>query len=707
MAVAAPTIDYRGTYDWVIEGDTLLNFKTADPSQPFKSPEFEIGSKIKWQLEGYPNGKIPADEHNCQMYLVSASFPDHITKIIIYYELHCPQTISNFVGIKTFTEPNDSTVWFRGVLPTEELTNLPDTTKSLHFQCTINVLHIESKDSVLFEYPLSIDFHKQSQFVLDWKLKGDTLQQFLAVPHGKFISSNKIHAGLFSLQCAPDGYRTKDHGSVRLFMQLCALPAGIRSITLTRKLECMERHIEKESAKQVPWGYVNSKNDDAPKMRQNSGWGGTALKREDVSHLDEINFRATVNILRYTTSDGKTIEIIPPEDASPKKRKRSVSPAPPDDKKEDDAYDGDGEEEKKGDDTEEKKEEEVVKKPPKKKRKTAKKKTKDKEEATSDDEDVKEVKQIEINDEIGGSYEWTLSNDLLQQFKTAKYRTCWTSPEFIVHELKWVIEIFPAGHNKKDKDEKSAMIFLTMVTPLSDQIAKMMVCYTLYCKPSLCSYTTISAYTTASNSFGYCGGLLSQKELGELNNTFAHKVTIGAKLMILNTMDGEDVKKKIYKQIYPLQIKSNEDGISGEDSECFSRKCKFEWKVEKQEMIKFKKAYNGKYFESSTFNGNMWSLRCAPNGDQKEDEGKVNLWLQLNSLPKGIGKMKVVFELKCVETNKSAYLVHNYNVLKSVAGWDSDVLKLEDIQGLDSLTFTASIDIDFFYDTNSKRIKTL
>ena len=42
----------------------------------------------------------------------------------------------------------------------------------------------------------------------------------------------------------------------------------------------------------------------------------------------------------------------------------------------------------------------------------------------------------------------------------------------------------------------------------------------------------------------------------------------------------------------------------------------------------------------------MWNLRCCPNGEKKEDLGNVDLILQLNAFPKGIGKMRVKFKLK-------------------------------------------------------------
>ena len=207
---------------------------------------------------------------------------------------------------------------------------------------------------------------------------------------------------------------------------------------------------------------------------------------------------------------------------------------------------------------------------------------------SDDDWKMVEVKEVEVDNKYRGKYEWILSNDLLLQFKNAKYRKVWKSPEFIVNDLKWCIEVFPAGHNKSDKDNGSVMVFLTMLTKLSEEIGKMMVCWTLYVKPTGASFTTISEFTERNNSFGLCGGTLTISELKTLQNTFKQKVTIGAKLTILNTIDAKDLKAKIFKQVYPLKIKNNDDGISGDDNECFNKKCKFEWKIDKDLMKRFK-----------------------------------------------------------------------------------------------------------------------
>eukprot|EP01084_Bolivina_argentea_P154528 269364_1 len=297
------TEEHKDKFEWTIDEATFPKFKKAKIGEEFKSPEFEIGPKIKWNLLCYPNGKVELDSKNVQLYLSISSFPMKYKSITVFYQLRCAKTASNFSGIKSFKGVNEQVVWFRGVFTNEELINLTNI-KTLTFECNINILQLDTTDNKTeFEYPLNIDFNTQSEFIMDWKLENFCLYKFKTAKHGKFLTDNKIHNKMWSLQCAPNGYRNNDHGSVRLFIQLCALPPGIKSINLTRKLECIEGHVERENTKDTPWGYIIDANDTVTetKMRQNSGWGKHALLRQDVNHLDQITFRVTIKVNGYTT----------------------------------------------------------------------------------------------------------------------------------------------------------------------------------------------------------------------------------------------------------------------------------------------------------------------------------------------------------------------------------------------------------------------
>lgn len=729
--------------------------------------------------------------------LVLSSFPSHLTNIIFFYQLHCEETTSNQSGIKSFSTVHDSVTWFRGQLTKQELLDLPPSTNSLTIQCSITILKLESGVNVLYSRPLPLDLKEKSQFVLDWKVTGDQLQKLKTLKHGKFISQHLIHDEMWLLQCAPDGYQSGkqgDYGSVRLFMQLCAVPNGIDSMQISRKLECLEverqSHSKGKDGRQ--WGYA---------ARQNSGWGKDTLKREDIKHLDAVTFRATINVTSYTTTDGDKV-VIDSNDrtssgtVSGKKRKRSdrersmsvetvstdlslTTPGAPvsasecgpnggpngapnggvngDDEKcketpnggvrKETPNGGDHKETAKGtiddlngtkpvESTQGDKDEDGS--PPRKKRKTGSGSTgkeeasdsnsdndndgdskmnkndgKDENEENGEDEKVSNGRAIVVDQETRGAFEWKLSDDLLRQFANAKYREQWQSASFVVGDLKWCLEAYPAGYAVRDKAAESSpessascIVFLTMMTELPSDTAEMWVCWTLYNEPTKVSFTSISKFTAKNNSFGFCEGILSLKELSTLKNSYESKVVIGCKLTVLNTIKTADFEQKLYRNIFPLKVRDGDDGISGEDVDSFCRECTFRWKIEGETLKLMKTAYTGKCFESEGFNGNLWNLRCAPNGEREEDSGKVALWLQLNAFPMGIGKMYVEFELECVETKTKAFIQHNYYVMKSAAGWKTTLLK-SDIENLDSLTFSAKVEIRKFYNHKKKLIKDL
>merc|ERR1712176_459896 len=115
------------------------------------------------------------------------------------------------------------------------------------------------------------------------------------------------------------------------------------------------------------------------------------------------------------------------------------------------------------------------------------------------------------------------------------------------------MEIYPNEQRASDKAEQSVIVFLTMSDILSERVDKLTVCWTLYCKQSNASFTSISEFTQTNNSFGMCANVLSHKELIALKNTFDCKAMIGANLTLLSECKGTK-KDKVCTQLYPLDM---------------------------------------------------------------------------------------------------------------------------------------------------------
>lgn len=61
-----------------------------------------------------------------------------------------------------------------------------------------------------------------------------------------------------------------------------------------------------------------------------------------------------------------------------------------------------------------------------------------------------------------------------------------------------------------------------------------------------------------------------------------------------------------------------------------------------------KQANVGKKFESQKFN-DIWCLQCCPNGRNSKSSGGLRLYLQLCSLPKGVGSIYIQYTIWCKE----------------------------------------------------------
>eukprot|EP01083_Nonionella_stella_P230844 815678_1 len=79
----------------------------------------------------------------------------------------------------------------------------------------------------------------------------------------------------------------------------------------------------------------------------------------------------------------------------------------------------------------------------------------------------------------------------------------------------------------------------------------------------------------------------------------------------------------------------------------------FAWKCNEKFVAKIATAKYSQAFESKKFEiGNIvWFLRLYPNGSGKNNEGFVNLFLYLSSMPAHVSKLKVRYSIFCAETD--------------------------------------------------------
>eukprot|EP01084_Bolivina_argentea_P191646 329202_1 len=288
---------YSEKFTWRISETKLKQFKSCNNKDYFESKEYEIGPSIKWRLLCYPKGE---KDHvtDCAFYFQLSKLNDsRIEKIIVSQQVVCNQTSGSCRDLGIYRKPVEICGWTDFLLTKKELMNL----SSLQFVCTIQILKIVHKDrSIPYQYPLIINLNQKHLFSLNWKIKNEMLDKFKAYKHKNVIHQQTMHNNIWRLYCAPNGYTSNDYGSVRLGLELLAVPTDIESIASIVTLECVNKKVVFSA--ECVWSY------DAKDIEIE--WDKSKLCLRDIHELNEIHFKATIKIQNYTTFDGATHTIL-------------------------------------------------------------------------------------------------------------------------------------------------------------------------------------------------------------------------------------------------------------------------------------------------------------------------------------------------------------------------------------------------------------
>eukprot|EP01084_Bolivina_argentea_P297934 513353_1 len=109
------------------------------------------------------------------------------------------------------------------------------------------------------------------------------------------------------------------------------------------------------------------------------------------------------------------------------------------------------------------------------------------------------------------------------------------------------------------------------------------------------------------------------------------------------------------------------------------------WQITGKELISFLNAQNNKIYKSNTFylNGSNQSakfrLECYSNGMNKGEEGSVDLFLKILSLPEHASDITLRHSLQCVETNTSFTKIKTFNLETTNSCWPYNTLQLSEL----------------------------
>eukprot|EP01083_Nonionella_stella_P068823 183036_1 len=187
-----------------------------------------------------------------------------------------------------------------------------------------------------------------------------------------------------------------------------------------------------------------------------------------------------------------------------------------------------------------------------------------------------------------GSIEWKVTGNLLDQFKNAKHKQTFYSPQFqTIDGTIWRIQFCPHGYKSPD----DCSIYLEYVK-LSPSKQRMGVCYSFNIREVDWCYDDGYTFQKSRQTCGYPKAFNANK-LSDLES-------MSIECFVSEAMDVSD--DKTY----------------------------FEWKVNHHWMRRWKNAQYKHAFWSPSFNaiGAEWSLRIYPNGWSTDGEAELDIVCQ-------------------------------------------------------------------------------
>eukprot|EP01083_Nonionella_stella_P171885 588187_1 len=279
-----------------------------------------------------------------------------------------------------------------------------------------------------------------------------------------------------------------------------------------------------------------------------------------------------------------------------------------------------------------------------------------------------------------GSFVWKMST---LQLLTAQSME---SIPFQIGSFVWHLSVYPYGIDTEHLNFTNLYINLSSSnSTLFGRyfLFELVVNARLYCIETSSCWSSIKTFKCDSDKHGWQKGALLIHELCQYKElTF---------VVYINILRIRGYDKRIWYQ-YPLQLPAV--------NEC--NKFVLKWKIDSSLLCDLRNANEMKRFESDICN-NMWVLGCVPNGIKKDNEASVfKIYLKLCALPPNISKIKVKFNIICIETKKHIKYIYNDFDYKHKY-WQTDKLCKRNyliFNDFDTLRFKAEIEIIEQYDTN-------
>lgn len=123
------------------------------------------------------------------------------------------------------------------------------------------------------------------------------------------------------------------------------------------------------------------------------------------------------------------------------------------------------------------------------------------------------------------------------------------------------------------------------------------------------------------------------------------------------------------------------------------------WHLAGKDLINFVNAKNNKLLKSNGFyissagSSAKFMLECYPNGMNKGEEGSVDLFLKVLSLPEHASDLTLRYSLECVETCTSFTKIKTFNRETTNSCWPYNTLQLSELTRFSMITFECTLQI--------------
>ena len=539
--------------------------------------------------------------------------------------------------------------WHRN-LPIEELHSLflLNEYDALTFRCQLTVTKIKSAASgpVLYRYPLpsftvSSPHHR---YQYSWRIQRDALRMMRQSPSGKMYES-AVFGDLFVIQIYPNG--VEHEGSVRVFVQMVAMPPGISRIEAKIELTAPQCGIRWLTVKQFSGTQTNW------------GWGDGLQSTESLYGLrgdDEVTFAATVEFIELYDDEGRALRNTAWNSSTVRALK--VEAAQHDleqthlvagylrkyGMQRDALCNGIG-------------------------------------------TMISWFARNEVNGAQRAVFERTESAQLIR-FKMHRSDPRFVSDVFAFCGLNWTLQ-------SEVECESVYRVMLSLVS-VPETLSEVMIGYNLFCPNNQSSVSGIRRFSDddqgADRLRSDC--LLVRSDDGGEEELVSFRVSI-------HVISVHDKYRDILYQ-FPSHLEWKLNPVSS------LKKIQIRWSVDGEMVAAMKQSFFGQRFESGQVEDGLFCIGIAPNGlchDDVENAGYCNVYLSLCSLPSDVFSLSAQWTLQCEELQieHSEWRSHldAHNALSAMFISTTNEF-MESIHSVDEMTVTVEVQILQYLDTDGQ-----